>query len=289
MKRSTGVIRGGPAGNTRALAVGPRVLSWHLYRGFVPLWLMHRDATRPRRDEHRSRLPASYGPIKLKRHEKQFDAALAWTAHEIKEPLLVTKFAISSVLASGTLGEVERQVLRRSEQILERLALDVQHILCWAFSDGTGALESESMDLAEIIRAAVNWTLAFRERDRVVLDLSEGMHVLGDRALLRGAIANLVRNALDYSQEESEVHVSLSAHGAEAVITVRNAGSLAFDESEMIFSRFARGSEGVLLPNGSGLGLFITRRVVQAHGGRISIESTQQDTRFSMFFTTETL
>jgi signal transduction histidine kinase len=220
--------------------------------------------------------------VGLKRREEEFDTALAWTAHEIKGPLLATKLTLSHVLSRGRLDQAQRRLLSRSEETLERLAGDVQHILCWASSDGTGALDRKPIDLAGLIRAAVSWILTLEEQERVILDLQEGIEIHADGTHLRGALANVVRNALDYSDTESEVRVSLSAHGSQAVVAVTNAGSLPSCERAAIFSRFARGSAGTVKPSASGLGLFISRRVVQAHSGRISVECRGGETTFSV-------
>jgi signal transduction histidine kinase len=223
----------------------------------------------------------------LERREEDFDLALAWTSHELRSPVLATKLAIRHVLEEGNLGNSQRDTLVQSEKVLERLAGEIKHILAWESSGGAESLKRQSVVLGELVAAAVDWIVRPDEQARVVLDLQPGVEVEADECHLRRAIANLVRNALDYSPAGSQVRISLSAYRSEAVVAISNAGSLHPSERTAVFRRFARGSAGVLKPSGTGLGLFVAGRVIQAHGGRISAESNGMKTTFSVSLPTD--
>jgi signal transduction histidine kinase len=91
---------------------------------------------------------------------------------------------------------------------------------------------------------------------------------------IRTAIVNLLRNALAFAEPGTKVEIEVDGSGDMVMLSVKNVGpEIPPDERELIFAPFARGSARGRSRNGSGLGLFIVRRAVEAHGGRISVES----------------
>jgi signal transduction histidine kinase len=108
------------------------------------------------------------------------------------------------------------------------------------------------------------------------LDLpSEPVIVKADPQLVRQVITNLIDNAVKYSPEEPRVEVKVAPAGEEALTSVRDFGiGIPEEEQAHIYERFYRASNvGSRSRNGMGLGLFITRDIVQRHGGRIWLES----------------
>jgi len=98
--------------------------------------------------------------------------------------------------------------------------------------------------------------------------------VLGDAGTLAEALTNLIGNAVKYSHPGGKVEVRAAAEGSEVVVAVSDAGiGIPGEELPYIFEDFFRGREGAAKGGGAGLGLAITRRIVEAHGGRISVES----------------
>jgi signal transduction histidine kinase len=109
--------------------------------------------------------------------------------------------------------------------------------------------------------------------ERIVSSIEPELHVSADGPHLRTAITNLIRNALEYSPRRSIVRVAARAEAGRLHVTVRNTGApIPREELRTIFDPFVRGasSSGT---RGSGLGLFIARRVVEAHGGAIRVRS----------------
>jgi signal transduction histidine kinase len=103
--------------------------------------------------------------------------------------------------------------------------------------------------------------------------------VKADPAHLRGAIGNLVRNALLYAPPDSEIAVVVESDGGVVTVQVQDQGpGLPEGKQEQIFDPFVRGENSHR--GGRGLGLFIARRVVEAHGGTISAESKGKGATF---------
>jgi signal transduction histidine kinase len=102
-----------------------------------------------------------------------------------------------------------------------------------------------------------------------------------DEARLRTAVTNLVRNALAYSAPDSTVHVRLRIAGERVIVSVADEGrGLAPGDRDRVFDPFVRGQGGSGRNAGVGLGLFITRRIVEAHGGSVWAEPAEQGTTF---------
>jgi two-component system sensor histidine kinase VicK len=91
---------------------------------------------------------------------------------------------------------------------------------------------------------------------------------------MASAVENLVSNAIKYTHSGGEVKVSTMVEGAEVLIRVEDNGSgVGVEEQQKIFDPFYRGDQGKRFKQGMGLGLSIVRDLVEAHGGKIVLES----------------
>lgn len=98
--------------------------------------------------------------------------------------------------------------------------------------------------------------------------------VLGDEGTLTQTLVNILGNAVKYSQCDSTVRLTVQSHGDQVVVSVTDTGvGIAEDDLPFIFDTFYRAQSGEA-ERGTGLGLAVSRRVVQAHGGKIEVDST---------------
>ena len=96
-----------------------------------------------------------------------------------------------------------------------------------------------------------------------------------DRARLDQVLTNLVSNALKYSPAGGDVMIGVATDRDHAVLTVRDHGiGIAEEMLDQVFTPFARREYHVPVMYGTGLGLYITRQIVEHHGGQISLAST---------------
>jgi two-component system heavy metal sensor histidine kinase CusS len=105
--------------------------------------------------------------------------------------------------------------------------------------------------------------------------------------MLRRALSNLLSNALRYTPERGSVTVTVTRQAGEVEVAVENDGpGIAPDLLPSLFDRFFRGDKSRARPESEtvGLGLSITRAIVAAHGGSISVRSAPGTTRFAMQF-----
>jgi two-component system OmpR family sensor kinase len=157
----------------------------------------------------------------------------------------------------------------RLVQLVERL-LDASRM-----SDVPVALELAQVPLLELIRDVARMLTADAQRAGSPIEIAGDPAVAGrwDRLRLEQVVSNLLRNAINYGRARP-IQVTAGREGDEARIVVQDQGiGIAPEQLDRIFGRFERA-----VPSrnygGMGLGLYIARRIVDAHGGRISVAST---------------
>jgi signal transduction histidine kinase len=201
-------------------------------------------------------------------------------SHELRSPLARLKFAVklarTSPNTSAALDRIDRDVTR-----IASLVSDIVEI---TFVEGDPALRgAESVPIADIVReVARDCSVEADMRGcRIVLAGHVEGNALGSRELLRRAVENVLRNAIRYSPDHSDIDVSLDGDGLNADIVVRDHGpGVPEDALTRIFDPFFRVEEARdATSGGSGLGLSIANRAVQAHHGCIKAENASPGLR----------
>jgi signal transduction histidine kinase len=207
---------------------------------------------------------------RAQRRNEQLDLALAWTAHEFRSPLLGVKAIVEQLLEADEDPAKNQQTLGNLHSELQELVALVEPVLQWAA--GAVPLQPQETDLVELAREAAN-SSENKEHPVDILGPDRLMAPV-DANHLRMAISNLIRNATAYSPAGGAVEMTIGADDDGATISVADRGpGVPPSERETIFDPFMRGKLGQSTRFGKGLGLFIARRVVEAHGGRIWVES----------------
>ena len=207
------------------------------------------------------------------------DMGLALTAHEIRGPLLGIRAALEVLLERVTADPEDVEILRRCVRELDRLAGDTQDLLTWAAeARHFRALEA---DVVQVVDEAVDSCRLETGEDRVVVFAPPSVRAPIDAPQLRSAVVNLIRNALAYADRGTKVEVAIRERKDDVLLSVRDQGPVipAADRAR-IFDPFVRGSAKGRVREQSGLGLYITRRVVEQHGGGIWVESDASGTAF---------
>ncbi len=214
------------------------------------------------------------------RQNQARDIGIALIAHELKGPLVGVRAAIEQAYETHG-GREGRALLRRTAEELRQLADLIDPLLQWSM--GTETMRREPTDLMQVVDEAVV-SSSFGSEGRIVLiDAGVRPVVLADAGQLRGAISNVIRNSLAYSPPDEPIKVRVEADDGAARIEVRDRGpGVPPDERQLVFDPFERGRVGRSTRSGSGLGLFIARRVLEAHGGAISLRPTRSGAVFRL-------
>jgi K+-sensing histidine kinase KdpD len=204
---------------------------------------------------------------------------LANVSHELRTPLASIKGYCTSMLHFYDRLTDDEKVdwLHEINQASDRLTELVENLLDLSRLQATGfQIDKERTRIEPIITAAVEDIRRNAEEHRFVIRVAKPLPVVeADSRRIRQVIDNLLTNAVKYSPEGTEVSILCEAKGKELVITVRDQGvGITPEEQVRVFERFYQ----VTLPeggksSGAGLGLAICKRIVEAHGGRIWVES----------------
>lgn len=208
---------------------------------------------------------------------KARDAFLSVAGHEIRTPLSALNLFVyqlaRQVRATG--NQKATDLVSRCEQQVARLIrltdelLDVSRLTA-----GTLHLDPEEMDLSGLARDAVERLEESARRAGCTISLNAPAPVVGfwDRLRLDQVLSNLLTNAMKFGAGEP-IEVFVSSRSDEATLSVKDYGIGIHDEDRRrIFKRFERAVPRETY-QGMGLGLWITREIVEAHGGRIGVES----------------
>jgi signal transduction histidine kinase len=141
-------------------------------------------------------------------------------------------------------------------------------------------MDIASLDLEYLIRSVVRRLSAKTPGVKIIVSIPPQLPtVMADRDRIEEVLQNLLDNAVKYSPRRAEITVACCVTGEEVVVSVRDAGmGISLREQEQIFNRFQRANDSsVQSMPGAGLGLYICRAIVEAHGGRIWVESTLRE------------
>jgi PAS domain S-box-containing protein len=215
--------------------------------------------------------------------DQQKDAFLALASHELRTPVTsirgFSQLALREVQRSRTKNSrLDRalSIIREQTDHLSRLIADLLNVS--QLQSDKLPVHPQAVDLNELVREVVaNAQLASPDLE-CDLDLpADATIVDADRYLIQEVLTILLENAMKYSPESGAVEVKVALAGGEAVTSVRDFGvGIPEDQQGRVFDRFFRATNAGVGPrNGLGLGLFIARSIVERHGGRIWLESTQ--------------
>jgi two-component system, NtrC family, sensor kinase len=210
-------------------------------------------------------------------HKSHF---LANMSHELRTPLNAI-IGFSQVLRQRLFGPINE----KQEEYLDDILSSGNHLLSLIndvldlskVEAGQVELEVASFSLREALeRGVVMVREPATEHDvRLSLELAPGIDMVeGDERRLRQVIFNLLSNAVKFTPEGGEVVVATASRDHEVLISVTDTGpGIPLEDHERIFEEFQQTNVGVQQREGTGLGLALSKRLVELHGGRIWVES----------------
>jgi PAS domain S-box-containing protein len=203
---------------------------------------------------------------------------LSRMSHELRTPLNAI-LGFGQLLEMDELNEEQRegveQILKAGRHLLDLIneVLDIARI-----EAGRLALSLEPTPLGEVVREARELVRPIAGQRMVSLDSgpvdASAAHVLADRQRLKQVMLNLLSNAVKYNREGGSVSVTTETHGGEVSIHVADSGiGIPGDKLDALFTPFERLDADRTGIEGTGLGLALSRRLVQAMGGRMLVAS----------------
>lgn len=264
-------------------------LWWLRARAFRSLWSLRAAMDRFARGDRHARA-SEQGPAELLALASRFNemasdlalrreaqmAFLGSVAHDIRNPLGALKLSMLSLQRGAVsperlhhfVGVANRQITR-----IERLLGDLMDTA--KIEAGRVSLQLAPRDLRDLVLASTELYEASSPKHTLSVELpSEPLFVLCDALRIEQVLGNLISNAVKYSPQGGTVVVSLVRGGQDAVLSVSDTGvGISDEDAKRLFEPFRR----LVAPDsgipGVGLGLFVVRQIVSAHGGDVEVDS----------------
>ena len=207
-------------------------------------------------------------------------------AHELRTPVSNLMTQTQVALSRARDADGYRDILHSNLEEFERLARMIGDMLFLAKADNRLIVpKRETVDLQQEVARLMEFHEAQASDRGIRLTAMGSARVAGDRLMLQRAISNLLSNAIRHTPADGTVSITLAPDEGGAIIAVENPGAgIAPEHLPHLFDRFYRvdparreGSE-----ENSGLGLAITKSIIEAHGGRVSAASSGGRTRFEL-------
>ena len=218
-----------------------------------------------------------------KRMTEERETYIATLSHDLKTPTIAQVRALE-LLLSGQLGELNSEQKEMLKLTLDscNYMYDMVYTLLstYKFENGEISLNYSTFDLAAMISECIHEISNLATANSITLSFNfrgSDCEVYADRIELKRVIINLLSNAINYAYSASNVEVYLTATGENVEVRVINAGP--FIESEVLdklFRKYVTHSEK-FNKVGIGLGLYLSKKIIEAHNGKILAESSQDN------------
>lgn len=209
-------------------------------------------------------------------------------AHQLRTPLSAIKWTLGMFLEGdlGALTQEQKEFINKTYQSNERMISLISDLLdVTRIEEGRYVYKSTLANLVDLVSSVIRETKDEVKKKNLKLSFKKPLRelpgVMVDAEKIKIAIENLVSNAIKYTPSGGKIVVSLSylKKNKEVELSVKDSGvGIPEDQRDRVFSKFFRGANVVRMDTeGSGLGLFISKNIIESHGGRIWFESKENE------------
>lgn len=213
----------------------------------------------------------------IKTADQQQNFMMAIT-HELKTPIAVSRLNLETLQKRKLQPEQQQKLINNTLFETERLNVLTSNILITAqLEGGKYELAQENINLSELAEDCLQHVCDRELNRKFYNNIEENIWVKGEYLLLQLLINNLIDNALKYSPAKSPIKITLYEKNKNAVLEIADEG-LGIDnlDKKKIFEKFYRvGNESVRKTKGTGLGLFLCKKIVKDHRGSIEVKDNQ--------------
>jgi signal transduction histidine kinase len=277
-------------------AAAGAVLWWLNARALRPLFGLARTMKRFGRGDVDERADEDHGPAELAEMARRFNematsiarqrsqrqSLVAGVAHDLRNPLAVLRMSTDVIASDGAPLEPAKAAkvfaaVRRQVERLERMVGDLLDSA--TVEAGNVRLHIESHDVRSIARDVVEHYAKTTSAHTVTLEAPDAQVTIPcDDMRIEQVLSNLVSNAIKYSPRGGRVTLALTVLDDEVVFRVSDEGiGMSEEDAATVFEPFRRSGSLRDQVAGSGLGLFVVRRLVEAHGGSVDVQTQPGD------------
>jgi signal transduction histidine kinase len=205
-------------------------------------------------------------------------------AHQLRTPLTATKWTINMILGEslGPLTTDQRGFLMKGYESNERMITLVNDMLVADRTEsGKMQYQFSPIQIIDLIDNVLYEVAAVAHKKNIMVEMTERdtslPKVTVDAEKIRAVLQNLLENAVKYTKEGGKIEVTAGADSGSIKVSIKDSGiGIPEDQQKNIFNRFFRAANALKVEtDGSGLVLFITKNIVEKHGGKIWFESEQ--------------
>lgn len=202
--------------------------------------------------------------------------AIEQIVHDIKNPLgtiALETYSLDEAAAAGIHVELTPALARIARNIafLERLVQDL--LDASSISTRRFEIQRQPTEVRSLLEQVVERVVPTRDRQRVVLDTPSSLKLSIDARRIERVVVNLLENALKHAPRSSRIVLRLDVDASHGQVSVTDAGpGLTPAETTYIFDKYRR-APSARRHDGSGLGLYICKQIIEAHGGTIGVDS----------------
>ena len=222
----------------------------------------------------------------LANQQKNFILSIS---HELKTPIAASKLQLQTLLKHELDREKQKQLLSNALNETERLHKLVDNVLLAnQIENDNLSIQKEELNISELLQQTVHRYFQSQvEVQLIKLQIEQGIVYAGDKDLLPSVFINLIENAIKYSFETVDIEVVLRSVNNKPLLEVKDKGcGVSQPEKEKIFDKFFRsGNEDTRKTKGTGIGLYIVKRICNLHQAKIKVlDNTPSGSIFAVQF-----
>ena len=219
----------------------------------------------------------------LRQLDKIKDEFISMASHQLRTPLTSVKGYLSMVIEgdAGKITTPQKKLLDQAFMSSENMVHLINDFLNVSrIQTGKFIIDKSPVDLSELVEQEINslvpnakvrnMKLVYKKPKKFpIIDIDEGK--------MRQVVMNFADNAIYYSHDNSSIIISLGIEGSEIVFTVKDTGiGVPKSEKDKLFAKFYRAANAkIQRPDGTGVGIYLAKKVIDAHGGQIIFESVE--------------
>lgn len=213
--------------------------------------------------------------LKFSAQQQNFMMAIT---HELKTPIAVAQLNLETLQKRKLEEDKQQKLISNTLQEANRLNTLCNNILFTSQLDAGGySVNFQELNLTDIVETSVD-DCKSRFPERIITEaIEENRLMQGDPFLLQMLVNNLLENAMKYSPKNLPIHVSLSFVGNKTSLSIADLGQgIVESEKKKVFDKFYRsGNENTRKAQGTGLGLYLCKKIADTHNGYISVTDNQ--------------
>ena len=227
-----------------------------------------------------------------KKSDKLRDDFIATLTHDLRTPLLAAIQTLTFFLdgALGELDEKQKLLLSTMQKSNEDLLGLVNALLeVYKYDADKLTLTKTNFNIYNLVEQVYNELLPLAQKKKIDFEINcnnKKLEINADRSEIRRVVCNLCGNAINYTQESGKVVITLKCEAKDLIFSVSDNGSgIPQEDIPNMFQRFSQGTSKKR-STGTGLGLYLSRQIIESHGGKIWLESSlNKGSEFSFLLT----